>query len=56
MFSAIVGALIGPWLADTVDEGVDDDRFAYWDDDEQEAACAVAREEKYALQRLLDSP
>lgn len=61
MFSAIVGALIGPWLADTGEDGMDEDRFAYWvrpddDDERDDRTCGLAREDKYGLQRLLDTP
>lgn len=60
MFSAIVGAIAGPWVADTADDTIDDDRFSYWvreEDDEDEERCSGAlREERYWLVRLLDLP
>lgn len=60
MFSAIVGAIVGPWVADTADDTIDEDRFSYWvredDDEDDERCCGVLREERYWLVRLLDLP
>lgn len=58
MFSAVIGALLGPWLADTADDSLDDERFAYWvceaEDDDDCGACPVFREDKYAAVRLFE--
>ncbi|KAI0561430.1 hypothetical protein FGB62_82g063 [Gracilaria domingensis] len=60
MFSAILGALVAPWLNETGDDGLEEDRFSYWvtDEDDQfdDRCCGVAREQRYWLVRLLDSP
>lgn len=58
MFSAIVGALIGPWLAE-IRESSDDERFTFWVNEEEEEEnnehiCGFSREEKYSFHRVLD--
>lgn len=60
MFSAIIGALLAPWLVEAGNIPSDDDRFIYWvrpdDDDEgdEENIFGPYREEKFHLLRLLD--
>lgn len=66
MFSAIVGAFLGPWLTDTGDGPLDEDGFSYWvrDDDHDyigmgfdcSRSAAMIREEKYRLIRFFDLP
>lgn len=57
MFAAIVGALLGPWLADGGDEGMDEDGFSFWAGDDDEAdvrLCGRAREERLWMVRLFE--
>ncbi|CAN8070258.1 unnamed protein product [Agarophyton chilense] len=60
MFSAIVGALAAPWLNETGEDGLEEDRFSYWatdeDDQNDDRCCGHMREQRYWLVRLLDSP
>lgn len=54
MFAAIVGALLGPSLADTDDDDSDEDRFRYWAQDGDDEPCGQKREQIYASLRLVE--
>lgn len=54
MFAAIVGALLGPCLADTGDDDADEDRFCYWAQDGDDEPLGQEREHIYASLRLVE--
>lgn len=55
MFAAIVGALLGPCLAGTGEDDMDEDRFCYWAQDGDDEPCGREREEIYANLRLVET-
>lgn len=62
MFSAVIGALLAPWLVEAGNSVVDDDSFVYWvradedeEDEDDQRTCGAYRERTFSLVRLLDN-
>eukprot|EP00177_Eucheuma_denticulatum_P008073 GFKZ01014708.1.p1 GENE.GFKZ01014708.1~~GFKZ01014708.1.p1 ORF type:complete len:148 (+),score=10.73 GFKZ01014708.1:328-771(+) len=56
MFAAIVGALLGPCLADTSDHDIDEDNYFFWAQEDDLLRCGLDREQLYARLRLVEVP